>query len=316
MTFGVDYAWGRPGIGALKTAGVRFAARYLSHDSTGKNLDRAEAEQLSAAGIWILVVWESTANRALDGYDAGAQDARDAEAQARACGMPPGRPVFFACDFDAGPGDRAAINAYLDGAASVLGKGRVGLYGGYYPIKWAFDGGHITWGWQTYAWSGGQWDHRAQLHQYSNDHIIGGVGLDFDTALTGDYGQWQVGASPSPGPQPQPQSQPEDDMRGNLDKGPLAVTSLSWELGAAKVGIGFFCDTGLLESGPIDLRVAYNLAPDAQGNVAYHLEKKVTLDSSKRKPVVLFGADAAHIESVSVQRLNGTGDESIGWDAS
>ena len=45
---------------------------------------------------------------------------------------------------------------------------RTGAYGGYYVIKRAFDAGKITWGWQTYAWSGGQWDARAQFRQTSN----------------------------------------------------------------------------------------------------------------------------------------------------
>jgi Rv2525c-like, glycoside hydrolase-like domain len=200
--FGVDYAWGRPGAAALKAARIdghpiEFACRYLSHDTTGKNLTAAEANILSRAGIWIVVVWESTAGRALAGHAAGAADARAALSQAQACGMPPGRPIYFAVDFDATEAQQAAIHAYLDGAASVLGRDRVGLYGGYYVIKRAFDAEKIAWGWQTYAWSGGHWDGRAQLQQYSNDRRINGVGLDYDRATKIDYGQWRVGVTPT-----------------------------------------------------------------------------------------------------------------------
>ncbi|WP_433145023.1 glycoside hydrolase domain-containing protein [Actinomadura nitritigenes] len=195
--FGVDYAWGRPGASALKRAGAKFACRYLSHDTTGKNLTRAEAGELSAAGLWLVVVWETTANRALDGKAAGRADAQAAAAQAKACGMPDDRPVYFAVDWDASSSQQGAINAYLDGAASVLGRGRVGLYGGYGPVNRAFDAGKIAFGWQTYAWSGGRWDKRAQLQQYSNDHTINGVGLDYDRAVKSDYGQWRVGVSPT-----------------------------------------------------------------------------------------------------------------------
>jgi hypothetical protein len=193
---GVDYAWGRPGVTALTRAGEHFACRYLSHDSSGKNLTKAEAKALSDAGLAIVVVWESTASRALGGHAAGAQDARDADAQGKACGMPTGRPIYFAADFPATPGQQAAINAYLDGAASVIGRGRVGLYGGYDAVSRAFSASKITWGWQTYAWSGGKWEPKAQLQQYSNDHVIGGVGLDFDRAVKADYGQWVVGGAP------------------------------------------------------------------------------------------------------------------------
>lgn len=194
--FGVDYSWGRPGVAALKRAGAKFACRYLSHDTTGKNLTRAEAEELSDAGIWVVVVWQTTKNRPLDGRAAGVADARDAAAQARACGMPDGRPIYFAADWDASPGQQDAIHAYLDGAASVIGRGRVGLYAGYGPMKRAFDARKITYGWQTYAWSGGRWDARAQLQQYLNEQTINGAAVDYDRAVADDYGQWRVGVSP------------------------------------------------------------------------------------------------------------------------
>jgi glycoside hydrolase-like protein len=194
--FGVDYAWGRPGTAALVRAGVKFVCRYLSHDTTGKNLTLSEARQLTSAGIWIVVVWESTAQRALGGRAAGAADAKAARQQADSSGMPAGRPIYFAVDFDAGAGQQAAINSYLDGAADVFGRDRVGLYAGYYVIKRAFDAKKITWGWQTYAWSGGHWDGRAQLQQYSNNHKINGAGVDYDRAVKDDYGQWRVGTVP------------------------------------------------------------------------------------------------------------------------
>lgn len=199
--FGVDHAWGTPGPAALKAAGAKFVCRYLSH-TPSKNLSPVEARTLSDNGIWVVVVWETAANRALSGYSAGQVDARFADAQAKTCGMPVGRPIYFAVDWDASSGQQTAINAYLDGAASVLGRGRVGMYAGYGPIRRAFDAHKITFGWQTYAWSRGQWDKRAQLQQYSNDHVINGVGCDYNRATHDDYGQWRVGVSP----------QKEDDM--------------------------------------------------------------------------------------------------------
>ena len=196
MPEGVDYAFGRPTPATLNAAGVRFVCRYLSH-SPAKNLTAAEARALSDAGLWIVAVWETTAQRALDGRKAGAADAAEALAQAQACGMPAGRPVYFAVDWDASSDQQAAINAYLDGAASVLGRAHVGIYGGYGPVSRALDAGTATWAWQTYAWSESRWDPRAQLQQYSNDHLLGGVGCDYDRATKTDYGQWRAGASPA-----------------------------------------------------------------------------------------------------------------------
>lgn len=191
---GVDYAWSHPGGAALKAAGKQFACRYLSPDNS-KNLTRAEADDLAAHGVWCVVVYEATAQRALSGQAGGAADAKTAQAQAAACGIPSSRPIYFAVDFDATAAQQAAINSYLDGAASVLGRSRVGIYGGYYPVKRALDAGKATWAWQTIAWSGGQWDFRAVIRQGAQK-TINGVSCDLDTAIAADYGQWMPGKTP------------------------------------------------------------------------------------------------------------------------
>jgi hypothetical protein len=203
--YGVDYAWARPSPAHLKSEGYTFAARYLSYDKTGKNLSAAEASSLRAAGIDIVANWEWGADDALDGYQRGVEHAKEAEAQAIAAGMPAGRPIYFSVDFDATSGEQAAIDAYMDGVASVIGRSRTGAYGGYYVIKRLFDHGKITWGWQTYAWSGGQWDSRAQLRQIQNG--IEGGQLDKDMAVAADFGQWGAsGGGQNPPPSPPPAS--------------------------------------------------------------------------------------------------------------
>ena len=193
---GVDYAWSHPGGSALQKAGKKFACRYLSADAS-KNLTRAEADDLAAHDVWSVVVWETSANRALGGKTAGVSDAQRAAAQATAAGMPSSRPIYFAVDFDATEGQQAAINAYLDGAASVIGLDRVGIYGGYYPVKRALDAGKARWAWQTIAWSGGQWDSRAVIRQGAQI-TINGVSCDLNTAVADDYGQWMPGKTPTP----------------------------------------------------------------------------------------------------------------------
>jgi hypothetical protein len=74
----------------------------------------------------------------------------------------------------------------------VLGKARVGVYGGYEVIaRQAARGYEFLW--QTYAWSGWpttKWYPKAQLRQYSNDHTVLGVGVDLNQALTPNFGQW------------------------------------------------------------------------------------------------------------------------------
>lgn len=189
---GIDYAW-RNGVDtdAFRRAGATFVVRYLSHDAR-KNLSAPEAQVLSEAGFDIVVVWESSARRACDGKNAGAEDAHAAAAQAKACGMPANRPIYFGVDFDAAEGDKPKIVDYLHGAAGVLGGRRVGVYGGYWVVKHCFDHAAIAFGWQTYAWSGGRRDRRAQLYQHRNGLKIGGVSCDLDTAYAPDFGQWRL----------------------------------------------------------------------------------------------------------------------------
>jgi hypothetical protein len=200
--FGIDYAfYPHPPITAMKTAGVRFAGRYVSadpaNDTNGKNLLPGECKALLAAGIDIIMVAESYAARMREGRASGVADATHADAVVKALGMP-GIPVYFACDFDATPADQTPINAYLDGAASVIGHARTGIYGGFWPLSRALDGGHAVWAWQTIAWSGGQWDPRAHIRQ-GLKVTVGGVEVDMDDGRQADFGQWPRPAVPPPG---------------------------------------------------------------------------------------------------------------------
>ncbi len=193
MSFGTDYAWSRPTVAAMKAAGVEFVCRYLSHDTTGKNATLAEVQTLRAAGMAIVLVWETTASRALAGMGAGQADAVDALSQARGLGLPDDRPIFFAVDFDATAAQQPKINDYFSGVASVIGLNRTGMYAGYGPISMAFDAGKIRYGWQTLAWSGGKWDGRAGIQQYAIEKLIGGQDVDFNRSVLDDFGQWTVG---------------------------------------------------------------------------------------------------------------------------
>ncbi len=193
VRLGIDYSWGRPRPSAIVAAGYTFVCRYLSWDDTGKNLTRSEADRLRAVGLDIVSNWEYRANEALDGYSKGVSNATEAHRQAIACGMPASRPIYFSVDFDASSGQQAAINSYFDGVASVIGRGRTGAYGGYGPIDRLFDAGKITWGWQTYAWSNGRWDSRAELRQVKNGIKVDGEDCDRNEAHATDFGQWGGG---------------------------------------------------------------------------------------------------------------------------
>lgn len=185
---GVDYAWARPGGAAVKAHGYHFAARYLSHDNTGKTIHGPEVADLHRHGIGIVLVWEDSANAALGGHGRGVSDGRAALAQAQALGSPGNLPIYFAVDFEASAGEQGAIDNYLRGAASVLGAGRIGVYGSYYVVKRCFQNHTAAWGWQTLAWSGGHVLPAAHLYQNGAQDFGGGA--DVDEARHPSYGAW------------------------------------------------------------------------------------------------------------------------------
>jgi glycoside hydrolase-like protein len=206
-TFGVDYAFApHPTVNALKSSGATFVVRYIGSKDYTKSrsekwLSPAEAKALHDAGIAVCVVFETAAKRAEDGHDAGAEDAAVCVKELAYCGLPADMPVYFAVDYDTTVGPH--ITAYLQGAAEVLGLARVGVYAGYKVVKACLDKKLVAYAWQTYAWSGGKWDPRAHLQQYSNGHKIGNATVDYDRAMVADYGQWPRPSKPLP-PAPKP----------------------------------------------------------------------------------------------------------------
>src|SRR5258708_4819206 len=215
MAFGLDYSGGMPLINDMKAAKVEFVCRYVGYFSgynmnaiatpQGKCLTPGEAKTLLAGGMSPVSNYEWYATRPIDdgfgnrwstdqAYSAGVWDAQTGNTIHVACGGPATAALYLSGDWDFNTStDGALVAAYFKGAASVLGLARIGAYGGYWLIKFLFDNGLITYGWQTYAWSGGQWDPRAHIQQYNNGVIMSGVEVDYDRSMQADFGQWTQG---------------------------------------------------------------------------------------------------------------------------
>jgi hypothetical protein len=216
MTFGVDYTGPASPATLAKLVGqnVKFVCRYVAPIDAIFNWKRVTADEVAAvkaAGLDVVLVFESSAQRALGGGGAGFTDAQVAYLAAIDVGLS-GAPIYFAVDFDiidyaptlANTPENARaklgpVAAYFDSARTAIGRSRVGAYGGYWAIKRLFDAGLIAYGWQTYAWSGGQWDSRAHIRQYKNGQTLAGISVDFNNAMFDDFGQWKA---PIPKPAP------------------------------------------------------------------------------------------------------------------
>jgi hypothetical protein len=160
VTLAADYSFAHPKPIAFKLAGYDVVLRYLSH-TTDKNLTHPEAKALRHAGLSVGLVWETTADRALAGDPAGDQDRIDAEAMAATLGYPKTCVIFYAVDTDVSPD---AVDEYFANVA----KGAthpVGVYGSLRVCEGMRAAGHVTYLWQTEAWSGTDVSKHAHIYQ-------------------------------------------------------------------------------------------------------------------------------------------------------
>jgi hypothetical protein len=196
MAQGCDFAYGS-GITTqqLKAAGITFVCRYLSGGGNPKDISKAELANYKAAGISVVLNWETFGT--MPGRAQGVADAKRAASQASSLGAG-NAAIYFSADFNPN-GNTSGILGYMNGVASVLGHERTGLYAGYQGIQAYFNAGIGKYGWQTYAWSSGHWDNRAQLQQYQNNVYIRPATVDRDRSTTSDFGAVSgTGGGPPP----------------------------------------------------------------------------------------------------------------------
>jgi hypothetical protein len=179
----LDIAWLKPTLSQILATGAIGVMRYFSGDST-KNWTLEEFQTYTAGGLEVGSVWETTAGRALADYTAGQADARAADAQRAADGFPADMPIHFAVDIDT---DWPSVAPYFAGAANVLTRDRIGVYGGIRVIEGAAAAGY-PFLWQTDAWSGGQVSPHATLYQAGGTALGGDA--DINHALARDWGQY------------------------------------------------------------------------------------------------------------------------------
>jgi hypothetical protein len=200
----LDYSFARPDLPSIKAyvedaapahPGDRYVGigimRYLTHASGNKLLTAAEVTMAHAAGLGVGVVFEDQADRANGTAATGAQDARDARAQARSLGVPDSIPIFVAVDEGVG---YATVAAYLSGWASV--EAHPAIYGGYDLLNAPELAAWLKW--QTSGWSHNAFVGSAVLFQNAN-HRAPIAGTDWNQ-VTGDPKSflWFADAAPAP----------------------------------------------------------------------------------------------------------------------
>jgi hypothetical protein len=197
MTKGFDCATPLTAATAVAFAGsgFSFACRYLV-PSGRKRLTREEAEAITAAGLQIVSVYETNADRALGGYEAGLKDGATAVMVAKVVGQPVGSCIYFAVDFEATAAQMQTVIDYIRGASEATPDYTTGVYGSFAVVKAVHAVGVCSRYWQTRAWSYGKRFEYANIYQYDcgpeglgrEEH---GISVDLNESF-GSVGWWNT----------------------------------------------------------------------------------------------------------------------------
>jgi len=195
VTYGVDYSAGElspSDLDSFKPYAIHFLIRYIGYPDNPKCISHYPGayQRHVRAGRTVLLVAEHLRDDPAGGHEGGVAMARRALKDARSIGYPDSLPIFFCADAWLAEVHIpvATAMAYLDGAASVLGRQQTGAYGFRDFIKAAKAGGHARWLWlagsaPTDREVAEGWPH---FYQWNNGRIRpGGVEADLNWAYPG-----------------------------------------------------------------------------------------------------------------------------------
>jgi glycoside hydrolase-like protein len=192
---GFDYS-SRIAPASLRALGCSVVFRYVV-PGYAKSLTAAEYAELRAAGITVILIYETSADFMLGGYHSGQRAAIAARSFATSLGAPATAMIFYSLDIGATPQQLDSALSFLDGAASVdpAGKAGVGAYGEYAFVKRAINDGYAGWG--TVGWSGGQRDPRAIAWQTGQGTTIDGIPVDYNDLNPAAFTQGDPAVAPT-----------------------------------------------------------------------------------------------------------------------
>lgn len=152
-------------LDCLNNKGILFIGRYFAAKYTWKVLSRYEAQKISDAGMYIISIWQESANYPeYFSYNQGKSDGKNAFEDAADISQTHHTPVYFAVDFDATQSYKQNILNYFegvrDGYKEYLSERRqnglpeipykIGVYGSYDVLTWCEDQGIATYFFQAH----------------------------------------------------------------------------------------------------------------------------------------------------------------------
>ena len=195
VTYGADYSAHELPPSALDRCtqyNIRFLIRYIGYPDNPKCISHYPGAYQAhvRAGRLVLLAAENDTNDPALGFAGGVAMAKRALADAARIHYPASLPIFFCSDAWLAEHNITLTTAmaYLDGAASVIGKARTGAYGFRDFIKAAKAGHHARYLWlcgapPTDAEVAQGWPH---IYQWNGGTVpLGGVTADLDWAYPG-----------------------------------------------------------------------------------------------------------------------------------
>jgi hypothetical protein len=196
----IDYSSARPDPAKIVAAGVRLVVRYDSpNPANTKNLTVAEAGNLLAVGLGLLVVFESSSLDPLHGATLGAQHGRAHEQHLAALGYPGDVPSIVAVDFDTQLAQTEMILDYVRAFNDDTSR-PLWVYGEADLVDVCVLRGVAVAGWQTVAWS----HHRISIHANCLQHAtlahpqVGTLGNVDDNTVLHPFKAWSTTPDPLP----------------------------------------------------------------------------------------------------------------------
>lgn len=241
--------WVAPGMSykRFREQGLSFAIRYAVPSIAGKMIDLREVAQAHAAGVDIVLVYETSGATWEGGYSAGYADGVAAYAALRSLGAPYTAACYHAVDSPVPDAQMPVCRAWLDGVIHGMSRYRTGVYGEYSVVEMAASSFPHALRWQTKAWSGGSISPKADILQLGSNSLFG-INVDIDVAYTSHIGQWYA----NPVQQP-PSLTGEDMISGQIPS--HAVTGVAVPEGSA-TKVLLYADTGLMGDEAQKVRVA------------------------------------------------------------
>ncbi|NHN33581.1 DUF1906 domain-containing protein [Paenibacillus agricola] len=221
---------------AFAADGNAFVARYLVPVNSWKALTLAEAEIITAAGMHIVSVFETSAGRPLTGKDGGKNDGSTALQLAKDIGQPEGSTIYAAVDFDATPGQMPLILAYLKAFDEATPGYATGVYGSAYVVEAVQAAGVCSHYWQTYAWSRGKVVDGIHIYQFRNDIEVNGIGVDLNESY-GAEGWWSLAAI-----------EEEKEAEDGMEKQQMVEYEADWKWDQLAKSLDGLYHAGLLEN--------------------------------------------------------------------